>query len=94
MFDFNKALKNGKAKHISLPGTTSKQLLQYLDVNLKMYNLETVLIHTEISDVLNDKGQSNTENLLSNVKYMVNNCRKFGVKNIFIPSLVYTTRIL
>ena len=36
MYNFNQALKNGKAKHLSFPGTTSKQLLQYLDVNLKM----------------------------------------------------------
>ena len=27
MYNFNKALKNGKAKHLSSPGTTSKQLL-------------------------------------------------------------------
>ena len=36
MYNFNKALKNGNTKHLSIPGTTSKQLLQYLDVNLKM----------------------------------------------------------
>ena len=30
MYNFNKALKNGNAKHLSFPGTTSKQLLQYL----------------------------------------------------------------
>ena len=33
MYNYNKALKNAKAKHLSFPGTTSKQLLQYLDVN-------------------------------------------------------------
>ena len=70
MYNFNKALKNGKAKHLLLPGTMSKQLLQYLDVNLKMYTHETVLIHAGINDVLNDKSQLNTENLLCNIKYM------------------------
>ena len=41
MYNFNKALKNGKAKHLSL-----KQLFQNaLDVNLKTYTPETVLIH-------------------------------------------------
>ena len=57
MYNFNKALKNGKPKHLSFPGTTSKQLLQYLDVSLKMYTPETVLIHAVINDVLNDKSQ-------------------------------------
>ena len=66
---------------------------EYLDVNWKMYNPGTVLIHTGISDVLNDKSPSNTENVLSNIKYMFKKCLKFGMKNIFISGLVYTTRI-
>ena len=93
MYNFNKALKNGKAKDLSFPGTTSKQLFQYLHVNLKMYTPETVLIHAGINDVLKDKSQSNTENLVSNIKYMVDKCRKFGVKNILISGLVFTTRV-
>ena len=72
MYDFNKAFKNRKATHLSFPGTTSKQFLQYLDVNLKMYTPETVIIHAGISNVLNDKRQSNTGNLFSNIKYTVN----------------------
>ena len=76
MYNFNKALKNANIKHLSLPGTTPKQLLQYLDVDLKMYTPGTVLIHDGINDVLNNKSQSNTENLLRNIKYMVDKCRK------------------
>ena len=92
MYNFNKAVKNGNAKHLSFPGTTSKQLLQYLDVNLKMYTPDTVLIHAGIN-VLKNKSQSNSENLLSNIKYMVNKCRKFGVKSILISGLVFSTRV-
>ena len=80
MYNFSKAFKNGKAKHLSFPGTTSKQLLQYLDVNLKFYTHETVLIHAGINDVLNDKSQSDSENLVRNIKNMVDKCRKFDVK--------------
>ena len=40
-----------------------KQLLQYVDVNLKMYTTKTVIIHAAINGVLNDKSQSNNENL-------------------------------
>ena len=82
MYNFSKALKDGKAKRLSFPGTTSKQLLQYLDVSLEMYTPETVLIHAGINDALNDKSQLNTENLLCNIKYMIDKCLKFGVKNI------------
>ena len=70
MHNLNKTLKNGKAKHLSFPGTTSKQLLQCLDVNLKMCTPDTVLIHAGINDVLSNKSQSNTGNLLSNIKYI------------------------
>ena len=94
MYNFNKALKNGKAKHLLLPGTMSKQLLQYLDVNLKMYTHETVLIHAGINDVLNDKSQLNTENLLCNIKYMVDKCLTFSVKSILVSGLVFTTSVL
>ena len=80
LYDLSKDLKNGKAKQLSFSGTTSKQLLQYLDVNLKMYTPETVVIDAGINDVLNDKSQRNTENLFNNMKYIVNKCRKFGVK--------------
>ena len=57
IYELDKALKNGKAKHLSFSGTTLKQLLKYLDVNLKMSTPETVLIHAGINDVLNDKSQ-------------------------------------
>ena len=49
-----------------------------------MYTPETVLAHAGINNVLNDKSQSNTENLVSNIKCMVDKCRKFGVKNMFV----------
>ena len=92
MHNFNKALKNGNAKYLSFPGTTSKELLQYLDVNLKMYTPDTVLIHAGIN-VLNNKTQSNTENLLSNIKYLVAKCHKFDVKNILISGSVFNAGV-
>ena len=93
MYNFNKAFKNGNAKHLSFPETTTKQLSQYLDVNLKMYTPDTVLIHARINDILNNRSQSNTENLLNNIKYMVDKCRKFAVKNILISGFVFTIRV-
>ena len=68
MYNFNKALKNGNAKHLSFRGTTTKQLLQYLDVNLKMYTPDTVLIHARINDVLNNKSQSNLKTSITKSK--------------------------
>ena len=53
---------------------------------------ETVLIHAG-ANVLNCREQSNIENLLSNTKCMVENCRLFGVKDILVSGLVYATRV-
>ena len=58
-----------------------------------MYTPDTIFIHAGINDVLNNKSQLNTKNLLSNIKYVVDKCHKFGVKNILISGLVFTTRV-
>ena len=56
-----------------------------------MHTPKTVGIHAGINDILNHKSQSNNKKLLSNIKYMIDNCRKFDVKNILISgySLIY-----
>ena len=90
MCDFNKAFKDRKAKYLNLSGTTWKQLLQYLDLNLKIQTPKTVFILGRINDILNDQNQSNTETLVSNIKYMVDKCRKCDVKNVLLSGLVYT----
>ena len=48
----------------------------------------------EIKGVLNDKSQSDTENILNNIKWMVSKPRKCVVKSILISILVYTARAL
>ena len=42
-----------------------------------MYTPDTILAHVGINDVLNDKSQWNTVNLLSNIKYKVSKCHNF-----------------
>ena len=55
-------LGNSKSQ-VELNCMILKQLLQYVNVNLKMYTTKTVIIYAAINDVLNDKSQSNKENL-------------------------------
>lgn len=67
-----------------------KQLLQYLDVNLKIYTLETVVFHAGINDTLKYNITANhTDNLFSSIKCIVDKCRKFVAKNTLISGLVY-----
>ena len=91
MYEFNKVLKNGNAKHLFFPGATSQQLLQYLDVNLQLYGPQTVIIHVGIN-LLNDQGHSNVENILKSFRAMVKKFREFNVKNILLSGLVYNKR--
>ena len=93
MYEFNRFVKNSKAKMFSFPGASSHQMLHYLDVHLEERQINTVVIHVGINDILRDSSQSSIDGLLQNIKNMALKCTKFGVKNIFISGLVYTTRI-
>ena len=93
MYEFNRFIKNSKAKMFTFPGASSHQMLHYLDVHLEDRQINTVVIHVGINDILRDSSQSSIDGLLQNIKNMSLKCTKFGVKNIFISGLVYTTRI-
>ena len=78
-------LKMGKPYICHILDRTLKQLLQYLYATLKSccaLLIQSLSIAGMNYD-LNDKSQSNNENLLSNIKYIVQKCLKFG--GSFIP---------
>ena len=87
MYEFNRFIKNSKAKMFSFPGASSHQMLHYLDVHLEDRQINT------INDILKDRNQSSIDGFLQNIKNMSLKRTKFGVKNIFISGLVYKTRI-
>ena len=93
MYEFNRFIKNSKAKMFNFLGASSHQMLHYLDVHLEDRQINAVVIHVRINDILRDSSQSSIDGLLQNIKNLSLKCKKFGVKNIFISGLVYTTRI-
>ena len=50
-------------------------------------------IHVGVKDLIKDNSQSNVEKYISNVEKMVQKCRNYGVKKIFISSLVFSTKV-
>ena len=68
-------------------------MLHYLDVHLEDRQVNTVVIHFGINDILKDSTQSSIDGLLQIIKNRTLKCKKFGVKNIFISGKVYTTKI-
>ena len=79
---------------VSFPGATSKKVLHYVDVHQFNSFADTVLLHFGVNDLLEDKSQSKIENLGKNLNSMVEKCHTYGIKNVFISGLVYTTRIV
>ena len=67
--------------------------MHYLDIHLEDRNTETVIIHVDVNNIINDNSQSNIEKYISNVEKMVQKCRNYGVKKIFISGLVFSTKV-
>ena len=93
MYDFNKLIKNRKAEMLNFPGASSRQLLHYMDIHLEGIQVDTVVIHIGVNDLLNYSNQSRTDSLISNIICKVEKYRNYGVKNIFLSAIVFTTRV-
>ena len=92
MYNFNKLIKNRKAKMLNFPGASSTQLLHYMDIHLEGIQVDRVAIHIGVNDLLNYSNQSRTDSLMNNI-CMVEKCRNYGVKNIFLSGIVFITRV-
>ena len=51
-----------------------------------------VILHIGVNDLLEENNQSKIENLGKNLRSIVEKCYTYGIKNVFISGLVYTTR--
>ena len=66
--------------------------LHFLDVNLES-TTDTVILHIGINDLLKDILIDNFINFMKNVERMVQKCRGFGGKPVFLSGIMYTKRI-
>ena len=86
-------MNNNRAQLISFPGASSKSLLHYLDVHLEDKNVNTVILHIGVNDLLNDDSPECVNMLMENLTKMIRKCRMYGVKNILVSSIVYTVKL-
>ena len=98
--EFNQYVKSEKARMHCFPGATSAQLLHYLDVNLD-HTTDTVILHIGINDLLQDMANNNNnltdnsiKNLMKNIEQMVQKCRSFGVKRVFLSGITISCQQL
>ena len=92
MYEFNSLLRNSKAKMLNFPGSSSKQMLHYIDIHLEDKSVDTVLLHVVVNDLSNDNSKSNVDNLTSNIHKLVENVNELE-SDIFVSGLEYTTRV-
>ena len=85
MHEFNSLLRNRKAKMLNFPGSSSKQMLHYINIHLEDKSIDTVLLHVGVNDLLNDNSKSNVDNLVSNIHKIVVKCKRVGARNILCP---------
>ena len=74
---------------LNFPGSSSKQMLHYIDIHLQDKSIDTVLLRVGVNNLLNENSQSNAENLMSNIHQIVEKCKRVGVRNIFVSRLAY-----
>ena len=51
------------------------------------------MLHVGVNDLLEDNSKSKIENLERNLRFIVEKCHTYGVKNVFTSRSLYTTRI-
>ena len=81
--ELNSVIKIGKTKMVSFPGTTSKEILHYLDVHLTNSSADAVILHVGVKDLLEDNRRSKIENLGKNFRSKVEKSHCYGIKNLF-----------
>ena len=86
-------MRTGQAKFKHFLGTSSKDLLHYIDTTLEEQNFEAVIIHIGINDILYDSSSWQINLLLQNIKEIGKKCIRYKVEYVFISSLTFNTRI-
>ena len=55
--------------------------------------MDILIIHIGINELLTNSGRSGMDNLISNINKITEKCLVFGMKNVFVSGLVYTTKV-
>ena len=84
MHKFNSLIKNRQAKMFSFPSASSHQLLHYLDIQLRDYSIDAVIVHIGINDLLTNSSRSSMGNLIYNIKKITEKCLMFGSRTTFV----------
>ena len=92
MYQFNRTLRNRRAKMLKFPGVSSNEILHCIYVHLKGKFIDSVIVHVGVNDLLNGNSQLKRCQLIENIKKITQKCVSFGVKKIYVLVFVFTTK--
>ena len=64
-----------------------------MDPTLAEGNYDTAIVHVGINDIINDDSSTKVENLVLNLEKIAIKLKKYGIKNVCLSGLVFTTRV-
>ena len=77
----------------NFPGPSPGELLHYIDPALAEGNYDTAIVHGGINDIINNDSAAKVENLLLNLDKIAIKLKKYGIENVCLSDLVFTTRV-
>ena len=79
-------------KCIAFLGQHQPNFYIIFDINLDN-TTDTVILHIGINDLLQGMTDNIINNLMNNIEQMVEKCRSFGIKRVFLSGITVTMRI-
>ena len=89
----NNSIRSGRVRFRNFPGATSGELLHYMDPTLAEGNYDTAIVHVGINDIINDDSSTKVEHLVLNLEKIAIKLKNYGIKNVCLSGLVFTTRV-
>ena len=87
------SIRSGRVRLRNFPGATSGKLLHCMDPTLVEGNYDTAIVHVGINDIINDDSSTKVENLVLNLEKIAIKLKNYGIKNVCLSGLVFTTRV-
>ena len=89
----NNSIRSGQIRFRNSPGTTSGELLNYIDPTLAERNYDTTIVHVGINDIINDDSWTKVENLVLNLEKFAIKLKNYRIKNVCLPGFIFTTTV-
>ena len=91
--EFNKTLWYGPTSFQHFQGALSKDFFHDINFTLEAQNIEAATIHTGINYIKYESSSQQISLLLQDIDEMLKKCKSYGIKYIFISSVILNTII-